>query len=94
MAIRAIVSRLLGQQPVLRDEKGPVIADHAGAAVAVPAFIELDVFVFSMVAPGKGETDEHEKKGRGQQYYFNHLIIYHGLSSQVHFLVVDAVAKE
>jgi hypothetical protein len=89
MAIRAIVPRLLGQQPVLRDEKVAVIAHHAGAAVAVLTIIKLGVFVFSVVGPGEGEADEHEKKGRGQQDYFNHLIIYHGLPSQVHFLAVD-----
>jgi hypothetical protein len=89
MAIRAIVPRLHGKQPVLRDPKGAVIDYHTGAAVAVLTFIELDIFVFSVVGPGEGEADEHEKKGRGQQDYFNHLIIYHGLPSQVHFLAVD-----
>jgi hypothetical protein len=89
MTIRAIIPCLLGQQPVLRDKKVAVIAHHAGAAVAVLTIIKLGIFVFSVVGPGEGDTDEHEKKGRGQQDYFNHLIIYHDLPSQVHFLAVD-----
>jgi hypothetical protein len=94
MAIRAIIPRLLGQQTMFLHKESAVVSYHAGAAVAVPAFIKLDVLVFSVVGPGEGEADNYEKKGHRQQDDFQCLIIYHGLPSQVHFLTVDAVDKE
>jgi hypothetical protein len=68
MAIRAIVPRLLGKQTMLLHKESTVVSYHAGAAVAVRAFIKLDVFVFSVVGSGEGEADEHGKKDRGQQH--------------------------
>jgi hypothetical protein len=61
MAIRAIVPRLLGQQPVFFHKEITVIGYHASAAVTIPAVTKRDILEFSVVGPGKGETDGHEK---------------------------------
>jgi hypothetical protein len=53
MAIVAIVARLLGQQAVLLDEKGAVVAHHTGSAMAVLTLIKLAVFIFPVVGPGE-----------------------------------------
>jgi hypothetical protein len=53
MTIRAIIARSLGQQSMLLHKKGAVIAHHAGSAMAVLAFIQLGVFVVSVVGPGE-----------------------------------------
>jgi hypothetical protein len=52
MAVGAITSRLLCQQPVFLGEKGPVIVRYAGPAVAVPALIKRGALVFPVVGPG------------------------------------------
>jgi len=61
MAIRAIVPRLLGQQPVFFHKEITVIGYYAGAAVTIPAVTKCDILEFSVVGPGKGETDDYEK---------------------------------
>jgi hypothetical protein len=53
MAIRAIVTRLLGQQSMLLHKKGAVIAHHTGSAMAIPTFIKLGAFVVPVVSPGE-----------------------------------------
>jgi hypothetical protein len=61
MAIRTIVPRLLGQQPMFFHKEITMIGYHAGAAVTIPAVTKRDILEFSVVGPGKGETDSHEK---------------------------------
>jgi hypothetical protein len=53
MAVRAIVPRLLGQQPVLLHKESAVIGHHAGAAMAIFAFISFVAFEVPVVGPGK-----------------------------------------
>jgi len=81
MAIRAVASRLLGKQPVLLHKKGPVIAHHAGSAMAISAFLRFVILIVSVVGPGEGETDERKDKDRGQQYDFQCPIVQHSLPS-------------
>jgi hypothetical protein len=90
MAIRAIVSCLLGQQTMFLHKESAVIGYYAGAAMTVLAFPKLDVFIVSVVGPGKGETDYYEKKGHRQEDDFQSLIIYHGLPSKVQYLMLMA----
>jgi len=61
MAIRAIVPRLLGQQPMFFHKEITVIGYHANAAVTNLAVTKCDILEFSVVGPSKGETDGHEK---------------------------------
>jgi hypothetical protein len=53
MAVRAVVPRLLRQQPVLLHEKGPVIAHHALPAMAVLTFIKLAILIIPVVSLGE-----------------------------------------
>jgi hypothetical protein len=81
MTIRAIISRLLGQQPMLLHKEGTVIGYYSGGAMTVLAVLKRNAFEISVIGPGKRETNNHENKGHGQQDDFQCLIIYHGLPS-------------
>jgi hypothetical protein len=83
VAISAVVGRLLRQQPVLLHEKGAVIVRYAGIAVAFPAILQRGVIVIPVACPGERETDDHQEKGRGQQYDLNCPAVHHGIPSQV-----------
>jgi hypothetical protein len=61
MAIRAIVPRLLGQQPMFFHKEITMIGYYANAAVTNRAVTNCYILEFSVVGPGKGETDGHEK---------------------------------
>jgi hypothetical protein len=81
MAVGAVIARLLRQQSVLLDEEGAMIAHHTRSTMTILAFIRLGVFIFPVVGPGEGETDEHKEKGRSQQYDFQCPIVQHSLAS-------------
>jgi hypothetical protein len=51
MAVGAIISRLLRQQPVLFHEKGTMIAHHVRPAMAVLTLIRLAILIFPVVSP-------------------------------------------
>jgi hypothetical protein len=61
MAIRTIVPRLLGQQPMFFHKEITVIGYHANAAVTNRTVTKCYILEFSVVGPGKGETDDQEK---------------------------------
>jgi hypothetical protein len=62
MAIRTIVPRLLGQQPMFFHKEITMIGYYANAAVTNRAVTKCCyILEFSVVGPGKGETDDQEK---------------------------------
>jgi hypothetical protein len=83
MAIGAIVPRPLGEQAVLLDEKGAVIAHDTGSVMAVPTLFGFAVFVFPVIGPGICKTDDHKKTTDRQRCYFKCFMVNHDRSSHV-----------